>query len=98
MAQGHGSEGGHPAMDYREHESTYAGFVRFTVIGTLWCLTIVVGLAIGGPGHSWGTAGFLIFLSTVASALGLFVKAIDSKASAAVLVLSLLVLAAKALH
>jgi hypothetical protein len=51
-------------MDYREHESTYAGFVRFTVIGTLWCLTIVVGLAIGGPGHSWGMAGFLIFLST----------------------------------
>jgi hypothetical protein len=98
MAQVQGGEGGHPAMDYHQHESTYAGFVRFAVIGTLWCLSIVVGLAIGGPGHSWGTAGFLIFLSTVATALGLFIKSIDSKAVAAVLVLSLLVLAAKTLH
>ncbi len=98
MAHGHSSEGGHPAMDYREHERTYEGFVRFSIIGTLWCLTIVVGLAIGGPGHSWGTAGFLIFLGTVFGALGLFVKAVDAKGVGAVLVLSLLVLAAKALH
>jgi Bacterial aa3 type cytochrome c oxidase subunit IV len=98
MAQGHGSEGGHPAMDYAEHEKTYEGFVRFTVIGSLWCLTIIVGLAIGGPGHSWLAGSFLIFLSTIAVALGIFIKEIDSKAVAAVFVLSLLVWAAKALH
>jgi hypothetical protein len=98
MAQGHGSEGGHPAMDYAEHEKTYDGFVRFAIIGTIWCLTIVVGMAIGGPGKSWGMGGLLIFLSTVATALGLFIKAINAKAVTAVFVLSLLVWAAKALH
>jgi Bacterial aa3 type cytochrome c oxidase subunit IV len=98
MADSHGSEGGHPAMDYAEHEKTYEGFVRFATIGTIWCLTIVVGMAIGGPAHSWGTGGLLIFLSTVATALGVFIKDINAKAVTAVFVLSLLVWAAKALH
>jgi hypothetical protein len=98
MAHGQSNEGGHPDMDYAEHERTYEGFVRFSTIGTIWCLTIVVGMAIGGPAHSWGTGGLLIFLSTVATALGIFIKDINAKAVTAVFVLSLLVWAAKALH
>ncbi len=98
MAHGQGSEGGHPDMDYAEHEKTYDGFVRFSVIGSIWCLTILVGLAIGGPAKSWGMGGLLIFLSTVATALGIFIKDINAKAVTAVFVLSLLVWAAKALH
>jgi hypothetical protein len=40
----------------------------------------------------------LIFLSTVATALGIFIKDINAKAVTVVFVLSLLVWAAKALH
>jgi Bacterial aa3 type cytochrome c oxidase subunit IV len=98
MAHGQAPESGHPDMDYAEHEKTYEGFLRFTVIGIIWCLTIVVGMAIGATGHSWGWGGFMIFISTIATAVGIFVKAIDHKAATAVLLLSLLLWAAKALH
>jgi Bacterial aa3 type cytochrome c oxidase subunit IV len=91
-------EGGHPAMDYAEHERTYEGFLRFSTIGTLWCLVIVVGLAIGATGKSWGWGSLMILLGTVLGVLGIFSKAIDYKGVAGVFVLSLLVWAAKALH
>lgn len=38
--------GGHPAMDYREHERTYRGFVRGTVILTVLVVLILAGMAI----------------------------------------------------
>jgi len=38
--------GGHPAMDYREHERTYRGFVRGTVIMTVLVILILAGMAI----------------------------------------------------
>ena len=98
MADGHGSDTAHPAMDYAEHEKTYEGFLRFALIGSIWCATIVVGLAIGGPGHSWGWGSFLIFLSTVAGAAGIAMKSINAKGVTAVLVLSVLVMALKGLH
>lgn len=98
MADSHASEGANPAMDYAEHEKTYEGFLRFAVIGSIWCLTIVVGLAIGGPNQSWGWASALIFLSTVATALGIFVKEINAKGVIGVFALSLVVLALKGLH
>jgi Bacterial aa3 type cytochrome c oxidase subunit IV len=102
MAQDHGhsqgTPGGHPAMDYAEHEKTYAGFIRFSVIGTIWCVTIMVGLAIGATGKSWGWGGFMVFLATVAAFAGIFVKAIDYKGVSAVFVLAMLIWAAKALH
>ena len=98
MADGHGSDTAHPAMDYAEHERTYEGFLRFALIGSIWCITIVVGLAIGGPGHSWGWGSFLIFLSTVATALGIAVKEINARGVIAIFVLSLLVWAWKSLH
>jgi Bacterial aa3 type cytochrome c oxidase subunit IV len=98
MAGGHHAEGGHPDMDYAEHERTYEGFIRFSVIGTIWCLVIVVGLAIGATGKSWGLGSLMIALGTFAGALGIFVKSIDHKAVTGVFVLSLLIWAAKALH
>jgi Bacterial aa3 type cytochrome c oxidase subunit IV len=101
MAQGHGQDhgvtGGHPDMDYAEHEKTYAGFIRFSVIGTIWCITIMVGLAIGATGKSWGGGGLMVLLATVAAFAGIFVKSIDHKAVTAVFVLSMLIWAAKAL-
>ncbi len=85
-------------MDYAEHEKTYEGFIRFSIIGTIWCLTIMVGLAIGATGKSWGWGGFMIFASTVAALVGIFVKSIDSKAVIAVFGLSFIIWVAKALH
>ncbi len=85
-------------MDYAEHERTYEGFIRFSVIGTIWCLVIVVGLAIGATGKSWGLGSLMIFLGTVAGAIGIFSKTIDHKAVTGVFILSLLVWAARALH
>ena len=37
--------GGHPAMDYREHERTYRGFVRGTVILTVIVVLVLAGMA-----------------------------------------------------
>jgi hypothetical protein len=85
-------------MDYAEHDRTYEGFIRFAVIGTLWCLVVIIGLAIGATGKSWGWGSLMMFLGTAAGALGIFSKAVDYKGVAGVLVLSLLIWAAKALH
>jgi hypothetical protein len=98
MAGQQNHEGGHPAMDYAEHERTYEGFIRFSVIGTIWCLVIVVGLAIGATGKSWGWGSLMIFLGTGATALGILVKAVDHKAVSGVFALSLVIWAIKALH
>jgi hypothetical protein len=38
---------GHPAMDYKEHVRTYAGFVRATVMGIVFVGLILVGMLIG---------------------------------------------------
>jgi hypothetical protein len=37
--------GGHPAMDYREHQRTYSGFVRGTVTLTVIVVLILAGMA-----------------------------------------------------
>jgi Bacterial aa3 type cytochrome c oxidase subunit IV len=98
MAGGPSTEGGHPAMDYAEHDRTYDGFLRFSTIGTIWCLVIVVGLAIGATGKSWGWGSVMILLGTIAGSVGLFVKSVNHKAVSGVFILSLLVWAWKALH
>lgn len=89
MADGHGSTGGHPAMDYAEHENTYAEFVRFAVIGTVWVLVIVVGLAIGATAHRWGLGSLMIILGTAAAGIGVAAKGLSAKPGIAVLGLSL---------
>lgn len=98
MAGAPKAEGGHPAMDYAEHERTYEGFIRFSTIGTIWCIVIIVGLAIGATGKSWFWGSMMIVLGTILGTLGIFSRSIDYKGVAGVLVLSLLVWAAKALH
>ena len=40
------TSGGHPAMDYAEHNRTYAGFIRFSIAGIVFCVAILVFLAI----------------------------------------------------
>lgn len=40
------TSGGHPAMDYREHERTYAGFIRGTVFLIVLVVLILVGMAV----------------------------------------------------
>jgi hypothetical protein len=42
MAQHDTSHGGHPAMDYAEHERTYAGFMAVTKWGTITVAAILV--------------------------------------------------------
>lgn len=37
--------GGHPAMDYHEHNRTYAGFVRGTIVLSALVALILIGMA-----------------------------------------------------
>ncbi len=39
------TSGGHPEMDYAEHNRTYKGFVRATVIGVVFCVITLVLMA-----------------------------------------------------
>ena len=61
------------AMDYAEHERTFAGFVALTKIATVYVLTILLSLAIFGFGGSWSfSVGILVLvLGTLAAAIGL---------------------------
>ncbi|MFT4099157.1 MAG: aa3-type cytochrome c oxidase subunit IV [Rhodoblastus sp.] len=40
------STGGHPDMDYAEHEKTYAFFIALFKWGTVFCIACVLLLAI----------------------------------------------------
>src|SRR4029079_19506885 len=54
--------------DYEAHESSYESFVHFTLVGILYVVTILFGLAVGGVMGHWFTAGLLFalgFLSAV---------------------------------
>jgi hypothetical protein len=37
---------GHPAMDYKEHMRTYEGFLRGSVVLTVLCVLILLGMLI----------------------------------------------------
>ena len=37
--------GGHPAMDYAEHQRTYQGFIKGTIGLIVACVLILVGMA-----------------------------------------------------
>lgn len=88
----HNKTGGHPAMDYAEHEGTYKGFVRFAEIGTLACITLVTALAVGGTKHAWGVAIAGTLATLVATGIGIASPAIGWRAPAAVLAVLLLAL------
>ncbi len=38
------TSGGHPAMDYSEHNKTYAGFTRFTKVAIVLLVLLLVGM------------------------------------------------------
>lgn len=38
--------GGHPAMDYREHQRTYAGFLLMTKLLVAFCVVLLAGMAL----------------------------------------------------
>ncbi len=38
--------GGHPAMDYREHERTYNGFVFMTKLLVVLVTLLLIGMAV----------------------------------------------------
>ena len=39
-----GATGGHPAMDYAEHNRTYAAFLRFSKIGIVSLVVLLTGM------------------------------------------------------
>lgn len=90
---GNNNAGGHPDMDYAEHERVYQGFLRFTEIGAVACAALVVALAVGGVRHAWGTAVFGVILTLVASTIAIAAPRIGWRAPAVPLVLMLLALA-----
>lgn len=78
--------------DYREHEGTYAFFIRLSTYGTLHVIAIVIGLAIGGTTGHWLVSLGLFIFATIAALIGL---ATDTKwPSFAVVVAGLLALLA----
>jgi hypothetical protein len=79
----------HADDDFAAHESTYEGFIRLAAIGTVWVLTHVVALAIGGTSGRWVLAGFWIVVSTIAAVVGLAVRGLDWKPVTIVLVMML---------
>ena len=62
-----------------DHEKTYEGFLRVSAIATVWILTHVVALAIGGVAGHWILASFFVVISTIAAALGLAIRGLDWK-------------------
>jgi hypothetical protein len=91
----HGNSGdaGHPAMDYKAHESTFKGFIHFTEVGTVACLAIVAALAVGGVKHAWLTVIFGTVLTLITAAIGIAAPKIGWRAPAIPLVLMLAALA-----
>ena len=81
-----------PEMDGKSHEKTYGGFTHFTVVGAVFVLCIVVGLAVGGVKHAWLSAVFMIILAHIATAIGLFSPTISWRAPGTILGLLLLML------
>ncbi len=78
--------GGHPAMDYAEHERTYKGFIHFSEVGTVAIIAIVAALAVGGTKHAWFTAAMGTILALVTAGIGLAAPSIGWRAPLVALV------------
>jgi hypothetical protein len=85
--------GGHPDMDYSEHEGTYKGFITFAEIGTIACLAIVVALAVGGVRHAWGVSILGTIATCIATGIGIAAPSIGWRAPAVPFALLLVALA-----
>lgn len=40
------TKGGHPSMDYNEHNKTYSGFLRITKIAIVLLVLLLVGMKV----------------------------------------------------
>ncbi len=82
-----------PAMDYDSHESTYAGFINVSKLGTIAVLNIVLCLILFAFGGTMATVfGWVMLVATlVAVAIGFALGDSGWKPSAAVFVLTGLV-------
>lgn len=40
------TSGGHPAMDYKEHQRTYAGFIMVTKVVVVLTVLTLIGMAV----------------------------------------------------
>jgi hypothetical protein len=77
--------------DYKEHEGTYSLFLRITVVGILYVVSVMVGLTLGGVLGYWWLLLAVILISTITAVIG--VATGKDLPSIVVLVLSLLALA-----
>jgi Bacterial aa3 type cytochrome c oxidase subunit IV len=53
--------------DLPAHEANYESFIQFTVIGTVFVITILVGLAIGGVLGHWLLLAAVIIAGAIAA-------------------------------
>jgi hypothetical protein len=81
--------------DLPEHESTYKNFILLAFVGSALCVSITIGLAIGGTTGNWWVAIPIIFvLAPIVAAHGLATGA--KMPSLAMVAFSLLALALSA--
>jgi len=57
--------------DYPAHESSYESFVHFTVVGILYVVTILFGLATGGVMGHWFLAAAIFIIGLLGAIPGL---------------------------
>ena len=57
--------------DYKAHESSYESFVHFTLVGILYVVTILFGLATGGVMGHWFLAAAIFVIGLVGVIPGL---------------------------
>ena len=57
--------------DYPAHESSYERFVHFTLVGILYIVTILLGLATGGVMDHWFLAAAIFVIGLLGAIPGL---------------------------
>lgn len=57
--------------DYKAHESSYESFVHFTLVGILYVVTILFGLATGGVMGHWFLAAAIFVIGLLGVIPGL---------------------------
>lgn len=78
------------SMDYEAHRQTYQNFIHLAVLGSAFCISVLIMLAVGGVGGSWGLAGLGILLAVIATPVGALMN--GSPMPIAVVTLGILVL------
>jgi hypothetical protein len=57
--------------DYPSHEQSYEQFVHFTLVGILYVVTVLFGLATGGVMGHWLTAALIFVIGLLGAIPGL---------------------------